>query len=55
MSFDFLDRPPTAALARALELLLALGALDAEVCPQVMLAFLVCHLSARQQMTPAGV
>ncbi|KAK9787003.1 hypothetical protein WJX73_003483 [Symbiochloris irregularis] len=30
LAFDFLDRPPTAALARALEQLLALGALNAQ-------------------------
>ena len=29
--FEFLDRPPTLALARALEALLALGALDQQV------------------------
>ena len=28
LAFDFMDRPPTAALLRALETLYALGALD---------------------------
>ena len=50
LQFPFMDAPPVVAVVRALELLLALGALDREVRPAAVACCLAMRCGPRQYL-----